>query len=84
MNSIKRRLAAVGIDLGTSTSLIALKWIDEILCNPDLIADKEGAIKTPSIIGKEHGEFVHGQCLKSKYYNNSTDYVRFSKCTIGR
>ncbi len=72
---------AVGIDLGTTFSVIAIMEGDE----PKVIVNKEGGRTTPSVVAfKETGEIIVGAVAKRQAITNAENTVFSIKRFMGR
>ncbi len=72
---------AVGIDLGTTFSVIAIMEGDE----PKVIPNKEGSRTTPSVVAfKETGEIIVGAVAKRQAITNAENTVFSIKRFMGR
>ncbi len=72
---------AVGIDLGTTFSVIAVMESDE----PKVIPNKEGSRTTPSVVAfKETGEIIVGAVAKRQAITNAENTVFSIKRFMGR
>ena len=70
---------AVGIDLGTTNSVIAVLEGGE----PAIVANAEGARTTPSIVSFKDGEVLVGEVAKRQAITNPDHTVRSIKRNIG-
>ena len=71
---------AVGIDLGTTNSVIAILEGGE----PTVVANAEGARTTPSIVSFKDGEVLVGEVAKRQAITNPDQTVRSIKRQMGK
>ena len=70
---------AVGIDLGTTNSVVAVLEGGE----PEVIANAEGARTTPSVVAFKGGEVLVGEVAKRQAVTNADKTIRSVKRHIG-
>ncbi|MGL4503163.1 MAG: Hsp70 family protein, partial [Planktothrix sp.] len=74
----------VGIDLGTTNSVAALKWLNvEIVTNCEENIQRGGAL-TRSVVGLDKGKFVVGDKAYNQLHNNSENVIISIKRLMGR
>src|SRR2546427_11161572 len=71
---------AVGIDLGTTNSVVAVLEAGE----PVVIPNAEGSRITPSVVGFRGGEILVGEVAKRQAITNPDHTVRSVKREMGR